>query len=151
MLKKYQDRLEKAKEDLIYAVEEHYEGELEIEDVAKDSYTQMVLKQNRKIYDSSIKLYSNIVSQLIESMEQYSEELENFNARTLFRNREIIDNTIEDLCRTSELLILSIRQLNAEWQVDLDILKDDECEDNKDNNNDKPFNIFDFLNMLGEE
>lgn len=48
MFEKEKDRIDELKEDLIYAVDEHYDGELDIEDVADTEYLEMKLRQDKK-------------------------------------------------------------------------------------------------------
>lgn len=45
MLSKYEKKINDLKENLIYAVNENYEGELEIEDVTDSAYYKMLLEQ----------------------------------------------------------------------------------------------------------
>lgn len=120
MLNKYKQKINKLKEDLIYAVNENYEGELEIEDVTNSSYSKMVLGQDKKVIDGSNYFYSEAVSKLIEVLENYCNDLAEFDGRTLYRNSEIIDETFNDFCRIIEILTLAIRKNNAGWQARLD-------------------------------
>lgn len=53
MFEKEKDKIDELKEDLIYAVDEHYDGELDIEDVTDTEYLEMKLKQDKKIFDTS--------------------------------------------------------------------------------------------------
>lgn len=66
MLNKYEQKINKLKEDLIYAVNENYEGELEIEDVTDSSYSRMLLGQDKKVIDGSNYFYSEAASKIIE-------------------------------------------------------------------------------------
>ena len=120
MLNKYKQKINKLKEDLIYAVNENYEGELEIEDVTNSSYSKMVLGQDKKVIDGSNYFYSEAASKIIEVLENYCNDLAEFDGRTLYRNSEIIDETFNDFCRITEILTLAIRKNNADWQVRLD-------------------------------
>lgn len=119
MLNKYEQKINKLKEDLIYAVNENYEGELEIEDVTNSSYSKMVLGQDKKVIDGSNYFYSEATSKIIEVLENYCNDLAEFDGRTLYRNSEIVDETFNDFCKITEILILAIRKNNADWQVRL--------------------------------
>ena len=119
MLNKYKQKINKLKEDLIYAVNENYEGELEIEDVTNSSYSKMVLEQDKKVINGSNYFYSEAASKIIEVLENYCNDLAEFNGRTLYRNSEIVDETFNDFCKTTKILILAIRKNNADWQVRL--------------------------------
>lgn len=120
MLSKYEKKINDLKENLIYAVNENYEGELEIEDVTDSSYSKMVLGQDKKMIDSSNYFYSEAASKTIEVLENYCNDLAEFDGRTLYRNSEIIDETFNDFCRITEILTLAIRKNNADWQARLD-------------------------------
>ena len=126
MFNDYKDKLEKLKEDLIYAVEEKYNGELEIEDVANDdSYLTMVLNQDKKVFNSSNELFSNAAAKMLELLEDYIKSFNEYDGRTIFRNRDIVEETLEDFCRTIQILTMSIRKNNATWQVLLNNLIED--------------------------
>ena len=87
MFNDYKDKLEKLKEDLIYAVEEKYNGELEIGDVANDdSYLTMVLNQDKKVFNSSNELFSNAAAKMLELLEDYIKSFNEYDGRTIFRN-----------------------------------------------------------------
>lgn len=120
MLNKYKQKINKLKEDLIYAVNENYEGELEIENVTDSSYSKIVLGQDKKVIDGSNYFYSEAASKIIEVLEDYCNDLAEFDGRTLYRNSEIIDETFNDFCRITEILTLAIRKNNADWQARLD-------------------------------
>ena len=120
MLNKYEQKINKLKEDLIYAVNENYEGELEIEDVTNSSYSKMVLGQDKKVIDGSNYFYSEAASKIIEVLENYCNDLAEFNGRILYRNSEIVDETFNDFCKITEILTLAIRKNNADWQARLD-------------------------------
>lgn len=115
----YVQKVDKLKEDLIYAVNEKYQGELEIKDVANSSYHKMVLEQNKKIINNSSYFYAEAASKIIESLEDYLKNLGRFNRRTIFRNSEVVKDTLDDLYKAAEILILSIRKNNAGWQAEL--------------------------------
>ena len=119
MLNKYKQKINKLKEDLIYAVNENYEGELEIENVTDSSYSKIVLGQDKKVIDGSNYFYSEAASKIIEVLEDYCNDLTKFDGRTLYRNSEIIDETFNDFCKIIEILTLAIRKNNADWQVRL--------------------------------
>lgn len=119
MLNKYKQKINKLKEDLIYAVNENYEGELEIENVTDSSYSKIVLGQDKKVIDGSNYFYSEAASKIIEILEDYCNDLAEFDGRTLYRNSEIIDETFNDFCKIIEILTLAIRKNNADWQVRL--------------------------------
>ena len=119
MLNEHKQKIDKLKEDLIYAVNENYEGELEIEDVTNSSYSKMVLEQDKKVINGSNYFYSEAASKIIEVLENYCNDLAEFNGRTLYRNSEIVDETFNDFCKTTKILILAIRKNNADWQVRL--------------------------------
>lgn len=156
MFNDYKDKLEKLKEDLIYAVEEKYNGELEIEDVANDdSYLTMVLNQDKKIFNSSNELFSNAAAKMIELLEDYIKSFKEYDGRTIFRNRDTVEETLEDFCRTIQVLTISIRKNNAAWQVLLNNLIEDENDledsgDNKQNTSNDLFaeKLFDLLEDL---
>lgn len=120
MLSKYEKKINDLKENLIYAVNENYEGELEIEDVTDSSYSKMVLEQDKKVIDGSNYFYSEAASKIIEVLENYCNDLAEFNGRTLYRNSEIVDETFNDFCRITKILTLAIRKNNADWQARLD-------------------------------
>ena len=115
----YKTKVDKLKEDLIYAMNEKYEGEFEIEDVTDSAYSKMALSQDKKIIDNSSHFYSEVASKLIESLEEYLDNLEDFNRRTIYRNSEVVEDTLKDLYKATEIFILSIRKNNADWQARL--------------------------------
>lgn len=134
MLSKYEKKINDLKENLIYAVNENYEGELEIEDVTDSAYYKMLLEQDKKIIDESSYFYAEAASKLIEVLENYCDNMKESNRKTVFRNSEIVEETLEDLCRATTILTLSIRKNNADWQVKLDKYLDEEGNDSPNNN-----------------
>lgn len=131
MFEKQKEKIDELKEDLIYAVDEHYDGELDIEDVADTEYLEMKLKQDKKIFDITNGMLAETVSQTIKMMEEYLEELSTISNRTSHRNRDLIEEIFDDMNRTAKVLILSIRKNNAAWQVLLDAVNVPEA-DNKE-------------------
>lgn len=143
-------KVDKLKEDLIYAVNEKYEGELEIEDVTSSTYHKMILNQDKKVIDNSSYFYAEAASKIIESLEEYLKDLGKFNRRTIFRNSEIIEDTLNDLYQTTEIFILSIRKNNASWQAKLDSYIDPRVK-NEINNMKKDsleYNLFNLINSI---
>lgn len=133
MFNEYKDKIKKLKEDLIYAVKEKYKGELEIEDVADEPYLKMVLNQDKEVFNNSNDVFANAAAQLLETLDNYINSFSKYDGRTLLRNKVIIEETLDDLCRTIQILTLSIRKNNAAWQVNLDsLVEDDEEEVKKD-------------------
>lgn len=128
MFNEYKDKIKKLKEDLIYAVEEKYKGELEIEDVADEPYLKMVLNQDKEVFNNSNDVFANAAAQLLETLDNYINSFSEYDGRTLLRNKVIIKETLNDLCRTIQILTLSIRKNNAAWQVNLDSLVEDDKE-----------------------
>ena len=116
MFKTESKRLDEVKEKVIAAMEEHYEGETEIEDVAQSPYDRMVLNQDRKIIDVTNNFIADAASCVIEIGERYLEEINSHNPKNAFRNREFVENFIEDIYKQATILSLSIRRNNAEWQ-----------------------------------
>lgn len=133
MLNKYEQKINKLKEDLIYAVNENYEGELEIEDVTDSSYSRILLGQDKKVIDGSNYFYSEAASKIIEVLEDYCNDLAEFDGRTLYRNSEIVDETLGDFCRITKILTLAIRKNNADWQARLDSHMNKEDDDSSKN------------------
>lgn len=119
MLKEYEEKIDNLKENLIYAVEEHYEGELNISYAAKSSYDEIVLTQDEKIFETSNSTIADIVSQLIEYAEEYISQVESYDTRTLKRNYPVVQRFLDDICRTISILTVSIRINNAHWQKKL--------------------------------
>lgn len=134
MLSKYEKKINDLKENLIYAVNENYEGEFEIEDVTDSAYYKMLLEQDKKVIDESSYFYAEAASKLIEVLENYCDNIKESNRKTVFRNSEIVEETLEDLCRAITILTLSIRKNNADWQVKLDKYLDKEENDSPNNN-----------------
>lgn len=125
----YQEKSKKLKEDLIYAVEERYEGELEISDVTSKPYPRMVLNSDKMTLDDSSQVFANSAAQLLEILDDYIKNFANYDGRTLLRNSDVVKRTMDELCRTVSLLTLSIRENNAEWQVRLNDLLEEGKED----------------------
>ena len=122
------------KEKLLYSVFVYNQGELEIEDVTDSAYYKMLLEQDKKIIDESSYFYAEAASKLIEVLEDYCDNIKESNRKTVFRNSEIVEETLEDLCRAITILTLSIRKNNADWQVKLDKYLDEEGNDSPNNN-----------------
>lgn len=131
MFEKQREKIDELKEDLIYAVDEHYDGELGIEDVADTEYLEMKLEQDKKVFDITNGMLAETTSQTIKMMEEYLKELSTISNRTSYRNRELIEEIFDDMNRTAKVLILSIRKNNAAWQVLLDAVNVPEA-DNKE-------------------
>lgn len=137
-INKYKKRLDTLKEDLIYAVKEHYKGEYTIDSVTDSLFEKMILEQDKQVIQYSTDLYVDLITTLIDNAETFIKGAKEFDNRTLFRNEEIVNETLEDLCRTIEIFTLSIRKNNAFWQYDLskydnsDEDDDDEGEDEDD-------------------
>lgn len=119
MLSNYEQKIDEMKESLIYAVNEHYEGELKIEDVTDSLYSKMVLEQDKKVIDNSSYFYAEAASELIEVLEKYCNSIKKSNKKTIFRNSEVVEETLNDLCQIIMVLILSIRKNNSDWQAKL--------------------------------
>lgn len=119
MLQDYKKEIEKIKEDLIYAMNEKYQGELEISDVAKTPYEKMILQQDKKILYNTNLTFANVSAQIIEFLESYINEMEKFDPRTTKRNSDIITPTLYDLSRAVKIYIASIKVNNAIWQEKL--------------------------------
>ena len=144
MFEKEKDKIDELKEDLIYAVDEHYDGELDIEDVTDTEYLEMKLKQDKKIFDTSNETLAETVSLSIKMMEYYLERLSTISNRTSHRNRALIEETFDDISKMSKILILSIRKNNAAWQA---LLYENKVDDNKKGTT----TINDLLNGLNME
>lgn len=144
MFEKEKDKIDELKEDLIYAVDEHYDGELDIEDVTDTEYLEMKLKQDKKIFDTSNETLAETVSLSIKMMEYYLERLSAISNRTSHRNRALIEETFDDISKMSKILILSIRKNNAAWQA---LLYENKVDDNKKGTT----TINDLLNGLNME
>lgn len=144
MFEKEKDKIDELKEDLIYAVDEHYDGELDIEDVTDTEYLEMKLKQDKKIFDTSNETLAETVSLSIKMMEYYLERLSTITNRTSHRNRALIEETFDDISKMSKILILSIRKNNAAWQA---LLYENKVDDNKKGTT----TINDLLNGLNME
>lgn len=144
MFEKEKDKIDELKEDLIYAVDEHYDGELDIEDVTDTEYLEMKLKQDKKIFDTSNETLAETVSLSIKMMEYYLEILSTISNRTSHRNRALIEETFDDISKMSKILILSIRKNNAAWQA---LLYENKVDDNKKGTT----TINDLLNGLNME
>lgn len=144
MFEKEKDKIDELKEDLIYAVDEHYDGELDIEDVTDTEYLEMKLKQDKKIFDISNETLAETVSLSIKMMEYYLERLFTISNRTSHRNRALIEETFDDISKMSKILILSIRKNNAAWQA---LLYENKVDDNKKGTT----TINDLLNGLNME
>ena len=69
--------------------------------------------------DGSNYFYSEAASKIIEVLEDYCNDIAEFDGRTLYRNSEIIDETFNDFCKITEILTLAIRKNNANWQARL--------------------------------
>lgn len=152
MFNEYKDKIKQIKEDLIYAVDERYDGELQIEDAAKDAYTKMVLESDLEVYKESNLIFANTVSRVIDMLEIYIKDFEKFNGRTLFRNSAIVKDTLDDLIRTAQILTLSIRKNNADWQVKLDELVNTHKPSVKERFNKIALELYEELGKLeGEE
>lgn len=149
MFEKERKKIDELKEDLIYAVDEHYDGELGIEDVAATEYLEMKLKQDKKVFDITNGLLAETVSQTIKMMEEYLEELSTISNRTSHRNRELIEEIFDDMNRTAKVLTLSIRKNNAAWQVLLDAVNVPEADDEETSNAESSFLKF-LEKKLGE-
>lgn len=129
---------------MIYAVDEHYDGELDIEDVTDTEYLEMKLKQDKKIFDTSNETLAETVSLSIKMMEYYLERLSTISNRTSHRNRALIEETFDDISKMSKILIPSIRKNNAAWQA---LLYENKVDDNKKGTT----TINDLLNGLNME
>lgn len=144
MFEKQKEKIDELKEDLIYAVDEHYDGELDIEDVADTEFLEMKFKQDKKAFDISNESLAEVTSLSIKMMEYYLERLSTISNRTSYRNRGLIEETFEDMSRMSKILILSIRKNNAAWQALL-------YENKKDDEKKGKISINDLLNGLDTE
>lgn len=144
MFEKEKDKIDELKEDLIYAVDEHYDGELDIEDVTDTEYLEMKLKQDKKIFDTSNETLAETVSLSIKMMEYYLERLSTISNRTSHRNRALIEETFDDVSKMSKILILSIRKNNAAWQA---LLYENKVDDERKGT----ISINDLLNGLDTE
>lgn len=119
MFNDYYNKIKKLKEDLIYAINERYDGEYEIEDVTDSAYTKMLLNSDKAIIDKSNEVFAEAAAKIMETIEQYTKDFANYDGRTLFRNSEIVTETLDDLCRAMQIFTLSIRKNNANWQAKL--------------------------------
>lgn len=129
--KDLEKKIAELKENLIYAITEHYEGELEIDDVTDTSFGRMVLKQDESIINMVNTNMAESISEQIKMLENFVEEIFEHNGRTVLRNAEIIEDAIFDLMQSIKILTLSIRKNNAYWQAELsEMLKDEDEEEN---------------------
>ena len=132
--KDLEKKIAELKENLIYAITEHYEGELEIDDVTDTSFGRMVLKQDKSIINMVNANMAESISEQIKMLENFVEEISKHNGRTVLRNAEIIEDAIFDLMQSIKILTLSIRKNNAYWQAELSEMLEDE--DEEENNED---------------
>lgn len=132
--KDLEKKIAELKENLIYAITEHYEGELEIDDVTDTSFGRMVLKQDESIINMVNANIAESISEQIKMLENFVEEISEHNGRTVLRNAEIIEDAIFDLMQSIKILTLSIRRNNAYWQAELSEMLEDE--DEKENDED---------------
>lgn len=132
--KDLEKKIAELKENLIYAITEHYEGELEIDDVTDTSFGRMVLKQDKSIINMVNANMAESISEQIKMLENFVEEISEHNGRTVLRNAEIIEDAIFDLMQSIKILTLSIRKNNAYWQAELSEMLEDE--DEEENNED---------------
>lgn len=149
MFEKQREKIDELKEDLIYAVDEHYDGELDIEDVADTEYLEMKLEQDKKVFDITNGMLAETTSQTIKMMEEYLKELSTISNRTSYRNRELIEEIFDDMNRTAKVLILSIRKNNAAWQVLLDATNTPKEDDKEPLNSKSEF--MEFLKFMERE
>lgn len=149
MFEKQKEKIDELKEDLIYAVDEHYDGELDIEDVADTEYLEMKLRQDKKVFDITNGMLAETVSQTIKMMEEYLEKLSTISNRTSHRNRDLIEEIFDDMNRTAKVLILSIRKNNAAWQVLLDATNTPKEDDKEPLNSKSEF--MEFLKFMERE
>ena len=115
--KDLEKQINELKEDLIHAVNEHYKGELEIEDVTDTSYGKMALTQDKETIDLVNGNIAESISKQIGMLENLIDEAFELDRRTLLRNSEVIEGAIFDLTQSIKILTLSIRKNNALWQV----------------------------------
>lgn len=132
MFNDYYNKIKKIKEDLIYAINEKYDGEYEIEDVTDSAYTKMLLNNDKTIIDESNKVFAEAAAKVMETIEQYTKDFSNYDGRTLFRNSEIVTETLDDLCRAVQIFTLSIRKNNANWQAKLFNILEEGNKENED-------------------
>lgn len=130
--KDLEKKIAELKENLIYAITEHYEGELEIDDVTDTSFGRMVLKQDESIINMVNANMAESISEQIKMLENFVEEVSEHNGRTVLRNAEIIEDAIFDLMQSIKILTLSIRKNNAYWQTELSEMLEDEDEEEND-------------------
>lgn len=130
--KDLEKKIAELKENLIYAITEHYEGELEIDDVTDTSFGRMVLKQDESIINMVNANMAESISEQIKMLENFVEEISEHNGRTVLRNAEIIEDAIFDLMQSIKILTLSIRRNNAYWQAELSEMLEDEDEEEND-------------------
>lgn len=130
--KDLEKKIAELKENLIYAITEHYEGELEIDDVTDTSFGRMVLKQDKSIINMVNANMAESISEQIKMLENFVEEISEHNGRTVLRNAEIIEDAIFDLMQSIKILTLSIRKNNAYWQAELSEMLEDEDEEEND-------------------
>ena len=130
--KDLEKKIAELKENLIYAITEHYEGELEIDDVTNTSFGRMVLKQDESIINMVNANMAESISEQIKMLENFVEEISEHNGRTVLRNAEIIEDAIFDLMQSIKILTLSIRKNNAYWQAELSEMLEDEDEEEND-------------------
>lgn len=130
--KDLEKKIAELKENLIYAITEHYEGELEIDDVTDTSFGRMVLKQDESIINMVNANIAESISEQIKMLENFVEEISEHNGRTVLRNAEIIEDAIFDLMQSIKILTLSIRRNNAYWQAELSEMLEDEDEEEND-------------------
>lgn len=149
MFEEQREKIDELKEDLIYAVDEHYDGELDIEDVADTEYLEMKLEQDKKVFDITNGMLAETTSQTIKMMEEYLKELSTISNRTSYRNRELIEEIFDDMNRTAKVLILSIRKNNAAWQVLLDATNTPKEDDKEPLNSKSEF--MEFLKFMERE
>ena len=133
--KDLEKKIAELKENLIYAITEHYEGELEIDDVTNTSFGRMVLKQDESIINMVNANMAESISEQIKMLENFVEEISEHNGRTVLRNAEIIEDAIFDLMQSIKILTLSIRKNNAYWQAELSEMLEDEDEEENDKDN----------------
>lgn len=130
--KDLEKKIAELKENLIYAITEHYEGELEIDDVTDTSFGRMVLKQDESIINMVNANMAESISEQIKMLENFVKEISEHNGRTVLRNAEIIEDAIFDLMQSIKILTLSIRKNNAYWQAELSEMLEDEDEEEND-------------------
>lgn len=130
--KDLEKKIAELKENLIYAITEHYEGELEIDDVTDTSFGRMVLKQDESIINMVNTNMAESISEQIKMLENFVEKISEHNGRTVLRNAEIIEDAIFDLMQSIKILTLSIRKNNAYWQAELSEMLEDEDEEEND-------------------